>query len=147
VGVGPNNVNEVYLAYLPPGVVPVAAWHEHLHDVYLQIAAERGLPCLAAWLSMMALWGWQIYRIRQRLARERLASSLWIADACFAGWLAFMVEGWFEFNFGTTPVLMLFLLLMSFPFTVDEVSDTDQAGREAECKASPGMRLSSHARH
>jgi putative inorganic carbon (HCO3(-)) transporter len=120
VGVGPNNVNEVYLAYLPRGVVPVAAWHEHLHDVYLQLAAERGLPCFAAWLWMMAAWGSKIYRIRRRLAREGRASGIWIADACFAGWLAFMAEGWFEFNFGTTPVLMVFLLLMSTPFILPE---------------------------
>jgi len=118
VGVGPNNVNEVYLAYLPRGVVPVAAWHEHLHDVYLQLAAERGLPCFIAWVWMMGAWGWQIYAIRRRLARNGISQYLWIADASFAGWLAFITEGFFEFNFGTTPVLMVFLFLMSVPFSL-----------------------------
>ena len=130
VGVGPNNINEVYLAYLPRGAVPVAAWHEHLHDVYLQLAAERGLPCFAAWLWMMGAWGWHIYRMRRKLAREAAVSSLWIADASFAGWLAVMTEGWFEFNFGTTPVLMVLLLLLSLPFSVAKL-EIDRPGRAA----------------
>ena len=119
VGVGPNNINEVYLAYLPPRTQPVAAWHEHLHDVYLQLAAERGLPCLAAWLWLMGALGWQILRIRRRLSRE--GRSTWLVDASLAGWLAFMAEGWFEFNFGTTPVLMVLLFLVSTPFAAERM--------------------------
>jgi len=119
VGVGPNNINEVYLAYLPPRTQPVAAWHEHLHDVYLQLAAERGLPCLVAWLWLMGALGWQILRIRRRLSCE--GESTWLADASLAGWLAFMAEGWFEFNFGTTPVLMVLLFLLSTPFAAERM--------------------------
>ncbi|HEY6290941.1 MAG TPA: O-antigen ligase family protein [Terriglobia bacterium] len=117
VGVGPNNINEVYLTYLPPRTQPVAAWHEHLHDDYLQLAAERGLPCLIAWLWLMGALGWQILRIRRLLSRH--GQSTWVADASLAGWLAFMAEGWFEFNFGTTPVLMVFLFMMSTPFAAE----------------------------
>lgn len=130
VGVGPNNINEVYLAYLPRGIVPVAAWHEHLHDVYLQLAAERGLPCFAAWLWLMGLLGWHSYRIRQKLARDSVAGAIWIADACFAGWLAFVAEGFFEFNFGTTPVLMVFLLLVSVPFKLADLEVTSHGSAQ-----------------
>jgi hypothetical protein len=59
---------------------------------------------------MLAL-GWNILRIRGRLSSER-----WVADAAFAAWLAFLTEGFFEYNFGTSPVLMVFLFLMSTPF-------------------------------
>ena len=114
VGVGPNNVNEVYLAYLPPRTTPVAAWHEHMHDVYLQLAAERGLPCLAVWLWLMGALGWHIFRIRRRPNWDH--PPAWVADAALACWLAFLAEGWFEFNFGTTPVLMVFLFLIATPF-------------------------------
>lgn len=124
-GVGPNNIPEVYLTYLPPGTQAVPAWHEHLHDVYLQLAAERGLPCLAAWLWFMGALGWHILSIRRRLERE--GKPAWIADASFAGWLAFVVEGFFEFNFGTTPVLMLFLFVISAPFAADRLlANADQ---------------------
>jgi len=118
-GVGPNNIPEVYLTYLPPGTQAVPAWHEHLHDVYLQLAAERGLPCLAAWLWFMGALGRQILRTRRRLKRD--GGPTWIADASFAGWLAFVVEGFFEFNFGTTPVLMVFLFVISTPFAAERL--------------------------
>jgi membrane protein implicated in regulation of membrane protease activity len=64
---------------------------------------------------MLAL-GWNILRIRDRLSRWR-----WVADAAFAAWLAFLAEGFFEYNFGTSPVLMVFLLLMSTPFVADRL--------------------------
>jgi putative inorganic carbon (hco3(-)) transporter len=115
VGVGPNNINELYLTYLRPGAYE-PSWHEHMHDDFLQLAAERGLPCLAAWLWFMAALAGQVLAIRRRLSRE--GGPVWIADAAFAAWLAFVVEGFFEFNFGTSPVLMLFLFVMSVPYAL-----------------------------
>jgi len=111
VGVGPNNIEEVYDLYLPPGKSPEVGYHSHFHNDYLQFAAERGLPCLGAWVWLMAVLGWQTWKLRRRLSTQR-----WIADASLAALLAFLAEGCFEFNFGTSPVLMLFLFLTSTPF-------------------------------
>jgi len=122
-GVGPNNINEVYLTYLRPGTYE-PSWHEHMHDDYLQLAAERGLPCLAAWLWFMGALAWQILAIRRRLKSE--GWPVWIADASLAAWLAFVVEGVFEFNFGTSPVLMLFLFVISIPYAVDGLTRLSQ---------------------
>lgn len=119
VGVGPNNIPEVYPLYLPPGKVPEIGYHDHLHDNFIQLAAERGLPCLAAWLWMMGALGWHTLRIRRRL--RALPQAAWIADAAFASWLAFVAEGIFEFNFGTSPVLMVFLFVISTPFVVESL--------------------------
>jgi Kef-type K+ transport system membrane component KefB len=44
-----------------------------------------------------------------------------VADATFAAWLAFLAEGFFEYNFGTSPVLMVFLFLMSTPFVAEHL--------------------------
>jgi len=117
VGVGPNNIEQVYLLYLPPGTRPVVGYHEHLHSDFLQFGAERGLPCLLAWVWLMMALVWHAWRIRRSLARSRRAT--WLADATIAAWLAFMAEGWFEFNFGTSPVLMVFLFVVSTPFVVE----------------------------
>lgn len=119
VGVGPDNINEVYTLYLPPRTSPEVGWHEHLHDNFLQLAAERGLPCLVAWLWFMGALGWQFLGIRKRL--RRAGHSTWVADASFAAWLAFLIEGIFEFNFGTTPVLTVFLFVISAPFAADRL--------------------------
>jgi hypothetical protein len=64
---------------------------------------------------MLAL-GWHILRIR-----GRLSSGRWVADAAFAAWLAFLAEGFFEYNFGASPVLMVFLFLMSTPFVAEHL--------------------------
>ncbi|HEV3254963.1 MAG TPA: O-antigen ligase family protein [Candidatus Acidoferrales bacterium] len=122
VGVGPNNIHQTYERYIPPGVTPVVGYHDHLHNDYLQLAAERGLPCLAAWLWLMAAFGWHFLKVRKRLVAQQL--SPWIADAALAGWLAFLVEGLFEFNFGTSPVLMVFLFLAVAPFAAAAASAT-----------------------
>ncbi|MGH9344487.1 MAG: O-antigen ligase family protein, partial [Terriglobia bacterium] len=101
VGVGPENIPGLYNFYLPPGRTAIIGYHDHLHDNFIQLAAERGLPCLAAWLWLMGAFLWQILRIRRRRARLK-----WVADTGIAVWLALMVEGVFEFNFGSSPVLM-----------------------------------------
>jgi hypothetical protein len=117
VGVGPDNIPWVYMKYLPPGTTPLYGYHDHLHDNVLQIAAERGLPCLIAWLWFMLALGGHILR-----TRHSLTSGRWVADAAFAAWLAFVAEGFFEFNFGTTPVLMVFLFVMSTPFVAENLA-------------------------
>jgi O-antigen ligase len=117
VGVGPNNINEQYDLYLPPGVSPAAGYHAHMHNDYLQFAAERGLPCLAAYLWLIGALFWHYLKIR----RISPASSRWIVDGAIAAWMAMVVEGFFEFNFGTSPVLMMFLFIASTPFVAAQV--------------------------
>ena len=48
VGVGPNMVEPLYAQYRDPGAVQPT--NPHLHNVPVQIAAERGLPALGIWL-------------------------------------------------------------------------------------------------
>ena len=46
LGLGPEQVGKVFLAYVPPDILsPLPkGWYGHLHNIYLQFAAERGLP-------------------------------------------------------------------------------------------------------
>ncbi len=117
LGVGPNNIEQVYALYLPPGKSPEPGYHGHFHNNFLQFAAERGLPCLAAWTWLMGALVWNFWKVRRRLFESRHQS--WLVDGAIAAWLAMLVEGCFEFNFGTSPVLMLFLFLSSTPFLVE----------------------------
>lgn len=129
VGVGPNNIPETYTLYLAPGEIPEVGYREHLHNDFIQLAAERGLPCLAAWVWLMAAFGWHALRIRRELIRGPLTKRrVWLVDAAFACWLAFLAEGCFEFNFGTSPVLMVFLFIASTPFIVELQSRSQAAG-------------------
>jgi O-antigen ligase len=133
VGVGPDNIPLVYAEYLPPGTTPMVGYHDHLHDNFLQLAAERGLPCLAAWLWFMLALGWQILRIRRRLSRQQ-----WVADAAFAAWLAFLAEGFFEYNFGTSPVLMVFLFFVSTPFVAGNLESRTAESTATESGSESG---------
>jgi O-antigen ligase len=130
VGVGPNNIGQVYTLYLPPGRAAMAGYHEHLHSDFLQLGAERGLPCLIAWLWLMVALVAAAWRIRRRLAR--LKRPTWMVDAAIAGWLAVVVEGGFEFNFGTSPVLIVFLFVASTPFVVERLGEQDSGGLHSD---------------
>ena len=119
LGVGPNNIEQVYALYLPPGKAPEPGYHGHLHNNFFQFGAERGLPVLAAWVWLMGALGWHFWRVRRRLSGS--GHRTWVADAALAGWLAMLVEGCFEFNFGTSPVLMLFLFVVCTPFIAERM--------------------------
>ena len=122
VGVGPNNIEQVYALYLPRGKSPEVGFHSHFHNNFLQFGAERGLPCLAAWVWLMAALGWHTWRVRPKLGARR-----WVADAALAGWVAFLIEGCFEFNFGASPVLMVFLFLTATPFAAEQQSKVEES--------------------
>ena len=136
VGVGPNNIPETYTLYLPRGEIPEVGYREHLHNDFIQLAAERGLPCLAAWVWLMAAFGWHALRVRAELIRSPFASrQLWLVDAAFACLLAFVAEGCFEFNFGTSPVLMVFLFVASTPFVVEMQPRNQERGATSQNKS------------
>jgi O-antigen ligase len=86
----------------------------HLHNNALQIAATRGLPGLAFFT-----W-WVVVAMATALAEARRARAEspagWPAVAAFAGLVAILAAGVFEYNLGDSEVLMLALLLTSLPF-------------------------------
>ncbi|HUR33891.1 MAG TPA: O-antigen ligase family protein [Vicinamibacterales bacterium] len=118
-GVGPNMVEEVYARYRVPEAVEQL--NPHLHNVPMQIAAERGLPALLIWLGFLAVLCRDLYR-QLRSSRPRTEAAAGIAAV--AGMLA---AGLFEYNFGDSEFLMLFLLLITLPFTAARSAPADTA--------------------
>lgn len=107
-GVGPNMVPDVYPQYRVPGYVhPVTS---HLHNVPVQLAAERGLPALAAWLWFVIVAG------RDLLRQARHGPARAIAAAGLAALVAAVAAGLFEHNFGDSEFLILMLGLLTLPF-------------------------------
>lgn len=132
LGVGPDGVKYEFERYRPDAYKP-PAWYGHLHSNYLQIAAERGLPGLAAflWLMVVAL------RDQLGLARRGTPSRGYLAHGAAAATIALLVSGFFEYNFGDSEVAMLWLFLLSQGYAVrhPDASDQPQALKEPEAVA------------
>ncbi len=107
-GAGPNMIPRIYDRYRGPD--PVNAQNPHLHNVPLQIAAERGLPALAAWLAFVVMCAGGLVRLLRDPAVRTLAATGLAALA------AMLSAGLFEYNFGDSEFLMLFLFLITLPF-------------------------------
>src|SRR5688572_419796 len=109
-GVGPNMVPRAYPTYRDAGAVE--AVNPHLHNVPMQIAAERGLPALAIWLGFIAVLARAIYRLfRNATGADRVLPATGLAAIA-----AMLAAGLFEYNFGDSEFLMLFLVLVTLPF-------------------------------
>jgi len=108
VGVGPNMVEVLYADYRDPDAVQTI--NPHLHNVPIQIAAERGLPALAVWIWFVAVALTDLARLFQRSQHRMLAA------AALAAMAAMLAAGMFEYNFGDSEFLMLLLLLVTLPF-------------------------------
>ncbi len=110
-GVGPEMVGRVYPEYRVPGAVQ--EHNMHLHNVPMQIAAERGIPALLLWLWFVVT---AARDLRPLLARTRHR----VLAATAAGAIAAMLTaGLFEYNFGDSEFLMLFLILVTLPFAAE----------------------------
>ena len=107
-GVGPNMIPRIYEQYRPD--YAVNAVNPHLHNVPLQIAAERGLPALAIWLSFIVSLLIAVARLF-RSSSDRVPAATALAAVA-----AMLAAGLFEYNFGDSEFLMLFLVLVTLPF-------------------------------
>ena len=108
VGVGPNMVKERYAEYRDAGAVKEV--NPHLHNVPVQIAAERGLPALAIWLGLIGVLTTDLWRL------FRTGEHRGIVATALAAIASMLAAGLFEYNFGDSEFLMLFLLLVTLPF-------------------------------
>lgn len=109
-GVGPNMVQRRYAEYRGPDAVkPV---NPHLHNNPLQIAAERGLPALVVWL-------WFVLAVIRDVWRRFSSGQRELAAAALATVGAVLTAGLFEYNFGDSEVLMLFLIVVTLPASAE----------------------------
>jgi O-antigen ligase len=107
-GVGPNMVERLYPQYRDKdGIQKV---NPHLHNVPLQIAAERGIPALLVWLGFIGVLTIGVFQIF-RASRDRVLPAAGLAAIA-----AMLAAGMFEYNFGDSEFLMLFLVIVTLPF-------------------------------
>jgi O-antigen ligase len=110
-GTGPDTVDMVF-QNPKYGLSQTSRQNVHLHNNIVQIAAERGIPTVLAWLVFI---GWSFLALLKRLKDHQGAVSPEAAAAA-AALLALFTAGLFEYNFADSEVIVLFLYLISAPF-------------------------------
>lgn len=111
LGTGPDTVDMVF-QNPKYGLSDDAKRNVHLHDNFIQIAAERGILTLVVWLVFLA---WTFVTLL-RLLRNRSPGLFPLTAGALAALLALVTAGFFEYNFGDSEVTTLFLYLITMPF-------------------------------
>jgi putative inorganic carbon (hco3(-)) transporter len=114
LGLGPEQIKYQIDRWIPASARPLPSGdYEHLHNVYLQYAAERGLPALLIfiWLIGKILWDFA-----GALRRKPTAEARFVLHGSIAAILALLAEGFAEYNLGDSEVLTLFLAVVAFGY-------------------------------
>lgn len=133
-GVGPEQVGPQFLTYIPkdiPQPLP-KGWYGHLHNIYLQYAAERGLPALLLLLWLIAAVIRDLHRTAVKFTGN---PSSWPLHGCVAVIIGVLAEGFFEHNLGDSEVLTMFLTTIACAYVV-------KWQLEGESPRGPGARSS-----
>jgi hypothetical protein len=92
----------------------------HFHSTPIQLAAERGLLTLAAWVWLIFLYLRLLLRLRQRIP-----PSDWFARGVCLGilgsTLGFLTSSLVHYNLGDSEVQMLFWFLMGIAIALDRI--------------------------
>lgn len=105
-GLGPERIGAHFRQYIPPDLPPEPppGYYAHLHNIYLQWAAERGVP---AALAAVLFFAWQLAAAWRRARMQ--ARIAWIHHGAVAVLVAVLVTGLFEYNLGDSEVLAMTL--------------------------------------
>lgn len=111
-GVGPEQVERNFEKYAPadiPRPFPRAWWYGHLHNIYIQFAADRGIPAM---LAIIGFYFWSAWTI-MRAALLAKGDRRWMLHGIAAFSIGLLVTGVFEHNLADSEILMLALGLIT----------------------------------
>ncbi|MGA2131699.1 MAG: O-antigen ligase family protein [Bryobacteraceae bacterium] len=122
-GLGPEEVKLQFNSYVPADVPrPLPdGWYGHLHNIYLQYAAERGIPTM---LMMLWMLGQILYDCLRRLWRlgPGRTDLKFVLHGAVAVVVATMIAGCFEYNLGDSEVLTMFLVVVGCAYAAMETA-------------------------
>jgi putative inorganic carbon (hco3(-)) transporter len=114
LGIGLDETKYHFLDYLPPDAPnPLPpGYYKHLHNVYLQYAAERGIPTLLMMLWLLVRVVWDFWQTLRKLPAGRSAERF-LLQGGIATVIGIMLSGLYEVNLGDTEVLTAFLVVVA----------------------------------
>jgi O-antigen ligase len=116
-GLGPEQIGRQFNSYVPadiPRPLP-PGFYGHLHSIYIQYAAERGIPALLLILWLIGEMVWDCARGIRKLGKVR-SQQLFVLHGCIACTIAILVGGLGEFNLGDSEVLMMFVSVIGIAY-------------------------------
>lgn len=114
VGIGMDSIKSHYLEWglFDNGRLPIG----HMHSTPLQLALERGVPTLIAWLFWILIYLKLLWRgIRSPWIDWRERGLLLGA---FGGTAGFLAGGIVHYNWGDSEVVMIFYLIMGMSISI-----------------------------
>jgi hypothetical protein len=111
-GIGAGRVEKLYTRYLSPGE-SAPAYHGHLHNNVLQLAAQFGLPVIAAATLFVTLL---IKDIRRACKCAPDREARFLSRTSLAGVTGFLTAGLVEYTYGHSLGLILLGFASLSPF-------------------------------
>ena len=109
LGLGPEQVGKQFDSYVPTQFSrPLPeGFYGHLHNIYLQYAAERGIPATLFMVAFLIWPAWLWFQTARRLPQD--STALWALNLGIAVVIGVLITGIFEHNLGDSEVLALTL--------------------------------------
>lgn len=127
-GLGPEEPREQFMNYLPadvPRPLPSGSYM-HLHNLYLEYAAERGIPVLLVMLFMLGQIVWDFAKTLRQLPAER-SDIRFLLHGGIAVVLALLIEGFADVNLGDSEVLTMFLVVVGLGYVALDVNRAENS--------------------
>jgi putative inorganic carbon (hco3(-)) transporter len=136
LGIGPEQVKYQFDRWVPQSARPLpTGFYGHLHNVYLQYAAERGLPTFLIFLWLIGKILWDFARgLRRKLIDPE---TRFVLHGAIAVIIAILAEGFAEYNLGDSEVLTMFLAVVAFGYVAMEPGNTRNTGNTRNSPAIP----------
>ncbi len=113
-GLGPEQVKAHLVDWIPadvPRPLPTG-WYGHVHNLYVQYAAERGIPTLLVFLWMLAKITYDFVQALRRTSPSDVDVRA-ILHGAIAMMIGILIVAYYEVNLGDSEVLILFLAVVS----------------------------------
>ncbi len=112
LGLGPEQQRVQFDKYKPADMPKPVGFYGHLHNLYLEYAAERGIPALAVFLWLIA---WILIDFHRGLSELPPGPSdrRFLLEGATAVVIGALVEGFFEVNLGDSEPLTMFLVAVA----------------------------------
>ena len=92
----------------------------HMHSTPLQLALERGLPALVAWLFLVGVYARTLWRLSRSTAIEGTIEQ-GIALGALGGLVGFLASGIVHYNLGDSEVVMIFYIIMGLSLSLERL--------------------------